>query len=180
MRNFIDIINEAGAGVSRLTQHIRSGTPFVMLSAARGTCSAAENKQRAEALRKRLSAMPVSYIVTGGEYQEVGQDAPTEEVSFFIMPRSSKVTVESLSKLGLGLCKIFDQDSYLLGDGKEINLVEQDGSSMVIGNAASFDPAVVAKAPAFSKIKGRKLTFTNSGENPGSVAYGSAKDGPAT
>lgn len=179
MRDLLNLIestqlDEAGAGPARIIQHIRNGQTFLMLSAFRADLKLSENKRRTDLLRGHLARLPVAYIVTGGEYHEIGQDDPSEETSFFIMPRN-KIEPEAFVEFGVKLMKIFNQDSILFGDGENVNLIEQNGDSFSIGNAASFDPAVVKKAPAYSKIKNRKFTFTSTDDTPAAAAYGNEK-----
>lgn len=170
------MLDEAGAGPARITHHIRQGTPFLMLSAMRANLDMAQNKRRTGLLKQKLAGLPVSFIVTGGEFHELGQEEPSEEVSFMIMPKPG-VSLEAFQKFGVDLMHAFDQDAIIFGDGESVNMVEQDGSSFSIGDATSFDPAVVKHAPGFSKIKGRKFTFTNKEETPASTGYGDVKKG---
>lgn len=180
MRSIIDLIenamlDEAGAGPARIMQHLHNGTPFLMLSAMRADLPMAQNKRRTELLKRKLTGLPVSFITTGGEFHEIGQDEPSEEVSFLIMPGPG-VKLEALRSFGENLMGAFDQDAIILGDGESVHLIEKDGNSFVIGDAASFDPAVVKGAEGFSKIKGRKFTFTTKTDTPAATGYGSAKN----
>lgn len=177
MRHIMNLISEAtldemaGAGPARIVHHIKEGTPFIMISAMRADLSPSDNKRRTELLRQKLANLPVSYIVTGGEFHELGQELPSEEVSFFIMPDEG-VAIDALKRLGDGLMRAFDQDAFLCGDGDSVIYLGKDGEEFSIGDAASFDLANLRDAPGFSKIKGRKFTFTNKQEKTGSVAYG--------
>jgi hypothetical protein len=186
MRSLMNIVSEAhldemaGAGPARIVHHIKEGTPFIMLSAMRANLSASENKRRTDLIKRKMASWPVSFIVTGGEYHEEGQEVPSEETSFFIMPRDG-ISPEAFQELGAKLMHAFDQDAFIYGDGQSVTMHERDGTSFSIGDAASFDPAVVKKAPGFSKIKDRKFTFTNTEENPAASGYGAHKaaDGDA-
>jgi hypothetical protein len=180
MRSIIDLIenamlDEAGAGPARITQHVRDGRPFLMLSAMRANLPMSQNKKRTDLLKRKLTGLPVSFIVTGGEFHELGQEEPSEEVSFLIMPAPG-IDLDALKKFGVDLMNAFEQDAIVFGDGESVNIIEQDGTTFQIGDAASFDPAVVRKSEGFSKIKGRSFTFTNKEETPAAAGYGSAKN----
>lgn len=164
-----EILDESS--VSRLVSHIRKGVPFMMLSAMRADVSYPANMKRTDALKKALTKLPVAFIVTGGEFHEIGQEEPSEEISFFVMPKKN-LDYEQFFNLGRKLMGIFDQDAVILGDGQNVNMVERDGTTFSIGSAASFRPDVVRSAPGHSKIKNRKFTFTNTDDTKSAVPYG--------
>jgi hypothetical protein len=174
MRQFIDIVEKATlceAGVSRMVQHIREGTPFFMLSAMRANVPYDENLRRSRRLRHILNGLPVSYITTEGEYHELGADEPSEEFSFFVMPghQHGATSIDLLRRIGVKLMHDFDQDSIVFGDGETITLLEHDGNEFPIGDNATFNLDKIAKLPGFTKIRGRKFSFT---DEPTQVTYG--------
>lgn len=181
MRVLIDLIesqklSEAGAGAARIAQHIRDGREFIAISAFRANLPMAENQRRTEVLKAHLSKMPVSYIVTGGEYQEIGQEEPSEETSFFVTPRQP-VPVEQLVGWGKKLRQIFSQDAFIYGDGESIRLHDKSGDDFEIGDRASFNPASIRNAAGFTTVKGKAFTYTDGSDVHASraVKYGGGK-----
>jgi len=176
-RNIGPVLSEAGAGPSRLVAHIRSGRPFFMISAMRANLSHHENLVRAKKLERMLANLPYSFIRTEGEYLEIGQTEPSPELSLFVMPVDPEApgAIDRMIFLAVRLMRVFDQDSVLIGDGNRVYLRERDGSEFSLGSAASFSLAVIKRAPAFSKIKGRKFTFADPDDAPGAAVYGQDK-----
>jgi hypothetical protein len=156
-------IDEAGAGPSRVVQHIRDGNVFIMLSAMRSNMSHAENLQRTEKLKQMLTTLPVSYFETAGEYTREGETAPSPEISFFIMPRKANaaVTAPVFRDFGIKLMHTFDQESILYGDGETATLIFQDGTTADLGNTVTFRPEIIKNLGGSSKIKGRVFSFTD-------------------
>jgi hypothetical protein len=156
-------LDEAGAGPSRVVQHIRDGHVFIMLSAMRGDLKHSENLHRTSKLKIMLQGMPLSFIETEGEYQEEGQPEPSPEQSFFIMPKNGKNTLspEVFRSFGIKLMQAFDQDSILYGDGKLASLIFSDGSTVDLGDTMTFRPEVIKDLGGFSKIRGRVFSFTD-------------------
>lgn len=156
-------LDEAGAGPSRVVQHIRDGNVFIMLSAMRGNLPHQENLRRTEKLNHMLGKLPVSFIETEGEYQEDGQSQPSPEKSFFVMPRkgATSVSPDAFRDFGVKLMHVFDQDSILYGNGKIASLIFDNGSTIDLGNTMTFRPEVIQDLGGFSKIKGRKFSFTD-------------------
>jgi hypothetical protein len=168
-------IDEAGAGPSRVVTHIRGGTPFFMVSAFRADIPHAENIKRNDIMRKQLASIPAtSFIQTSGEYQEVGQEQPSEELSFFVLPRKKITNMEMFHKIGLDLMSAFSQDSIILGDGETVSLAFSDGSQMNIGNAVTFRMDLVKKADGHSSVRGRKFTFKSLDDAPQATPYGNS------
>lgn len=168
-------IDEAGAGPARIARHIRNGDVFMMLSGMRADLDPVENKRRTARLRSTLNALPVSYVQTTGDYHEDGQDEPSTEQSFFIMPRSQagELPVAEFFGMGRAIMADYDQDAILCGDGKKVGLIYNDGKTSVIGDCATFDPAEIAKLDGFSRIGGRAFSFTKQADlNGRGVAYG--------
>jgi hypothetical protein len=156
-------LDEAGAGPSRVVQHIRDGNIFIMLSAMRADLKRSENLRRTEKLKAMLTSLPVSFIETEGEYHEEGQPEPSRELSFFVMPKrgARKLTAEQFRHFGIKLMHAFDQDSILYGDGKLASLIFSDGSTADLGDTLTFRPEVIETLGGFSKIRGRKFSFTD-------------------
>lgn len=67
---FLDRLDEAGAGPSRLVTHIRSGTPFITISARREYRTVEENNIKDQSLREDLRNFPVSIIPVRGGWME--------------------------------------------------------------------------------------------------------------
>jgi hypothetical protein len=93
---------------------------------------------------------------------------PSAEFSFFVMPAQT-LGIDVLRRIGVKLMHDFDQDSIVFGDGEQVTLIENDGNEFPIGDNATFDPAKIDKLPGFTKIRGRKFSFT---DQPTGVAYG--------
>lgn len=161
--DFEQKIDEAGAGPSRIVQHVRDGAVFFMLSAMRANLDYAQNKRRTEKLESALKQLPVSFIRTTGEYQEEGQPEPSTELSFFVMPRrgSGAMVADAFRKFGIKLMHAFEQDSILFGDGKSVGLIFSDGTTMNLGDHATFRADVISQLGGYSKIKGRQFSFTD-------------------
>lgn len=166
-------LEEAGAGLSRIVTHIRDGTPFLMVSAFRGTNPHNVNLQRHAQMKQILQRYPVSYIQTEGEYHEEGSPEPKAELSYFIMPSRGNVVMPTKRLLAIGksLMAAFDQDSILFGDGETVSLVFNDGSTMKLGNRLTFRPEVIDTLGGFSKLKQRKFSFAEPEATPGAAAY---------
>lgn len=166
-------LEEAGAGLSRVVTHIRDGTPFLMVSAFRSTNPHNVNLQRHDQMKHILQRYPVSYIQTEGEYHEEGSPEPKPELSLFIMPSRGNVVMPAkrLLLIGRSLMTMFEQDSVLFGDGEMVQLVFADGSTMKLGNRLTFRPDVIDTLGGFSKLKGRKFSFTEPGATQGAAAY---------
>ena len=182
MRDFIEILqnnelDEGGAGVGRLVTHIREGMPFFMISAMRGDLPHSENLRRTLMLKNKLRKLPLTFISTEGEYHEKGRAEPSPELSFFVMAghKEGVTDTDKMIYLATRLMHIFQQDSVLIGNGERIYLLENDGNEFQIGNAASFSMDAVKKSVAHSKIRGRKFTFTNTDDTPGSTRYAQDK-----
>lgn len=180
MRTYINLIEAAQhdeieeSSASRIITNIRKGVEFFMISGMRGHLNRRDNNKRDQRLRHILNHMPVSYITTEGEYWEAGANAPSPESSYFVMGYDKvlgRIPIEQLRRIAVKLMMQFDQDSVLLGDGKDILLIENDGSEMKVGNHMTFDPAKIDKLPGFSKVKSHKFSF---GDVDTPVAYGMA------
>lgn len=182
VENAHEVLDETGPTASRLASHIRKGVKFFMISAQRSALSPAENKARTRLLRNSLAKLPVSFIDTVGEWQEIGTDAPAREVSFFVMPKAKGGDVDdkTFSILAKRLMKAFNQDAVLMGDGERVFLVFQNGRHEDIGRAASFLSGDADATKGYSMVGGKKFTFSDpdskyaydSGENPIEVPYG--------
>jgi hypothetical protein len=55
----------------------------------------------------------------------------------------------------------FNQDAIMVGDGKMVSLLFADGSEQDLGEALTFRPEIITDLGGFSKIKGRKFSFTD-------------------
>lgn len=170
-------LDESGAGLSRIAQHIMAGTPFIAISAMRADADRSTNIRHTQHLRHWLHGMPVSFIETAGEYQEVGQDRPRRERSFFIMPRGrfGQLGLNQFRQVGERLMRKYHQDAMLFGDGERVHLVWRDGGAEDLGNVLTFDPARIGQLGGFSVLKRRKFAFTTPDQAPHGVTYGAAK-----
>lgn len=164
-------LDEAGAGPSRIVTHVQNGEKFFMISAMRADMPHSVNMRRTKLLSETLANYGLVFIRTTGEYQEDGQDTPSEELSFFVMA-PDHMKMNRFSKLATNLMQIFKQDSILVGNGENVYLLFSDGSTHSLGTAATFSPAVLAHLGGFSKIKGRKFSFTEPDSAPNAVRYG--------
>lgn len=163
-----DVIEESGA--ARIIQHIQNGVAFIMISAMRASLPKAENMQRTKRLSHILNGLPVSSIHTEGEYWEDGAEAPSRELSFFVMSKNKagEIAPDALRKIGIKLMHTFEQDAILYGDGQQVNLIESDGTQFGVGDNATFDLGKIASLPGFSSVKNKKFSFT---DEPTRVAY---------
>lgn len=171
-------LDEAGAGPSRIIQHIHDGQMFIMISAMRGALRHGENLRRTAQLRRMLQGLPLSFIETEGEYQEQGRAEPSPEKSFFVMPQRAKhrISADAFRDLGIKMMHTFDQDSILFGDGKLATLIFDNGDTMDLGDTATFRPEVIDTLGGFSKIKGRKFSFTDAPTAARAVAKSAATE----
>jgi hypothetical protein len=167
-------LDEAGAGPSRIVKHVQDGTPFFMISAMRADLPHSANMRRTQLLSEELAQHGLVFIRTTGEYQEDGQETPSQELSFFVMA-PEHVKLARFVKIGTTLMTIFKQDSILVGNGENVFLQFADGSTHSLGTAATFAPAVLAHLGGFSKVKGRKFSFTEPDAAPNAVRYGQSR-----
>ena len=167
-----DLLDESGP--SRIIKHIHDGTPFIMVSAYRADKDHATNLQRHARMKHILRGLMLSYIQTEGEYHELGADAPSPEQSFFIMPmrEHDSITNERLLAAGEKLMHAFGQDAIVYGDGEMIWLISNDGSKEKLGNRLTFRPETIDALGAFTKVKGRKFSYTDASNAATGVAYG--------
>lgn len=181
MRRFMNLIaealiDEAGAGPSRIVKHIRAGVPFITISAMRGDNDHKTNMKLTRELHAELSRMPVSLIEIEGEYEETLADDTKQkqpELSFFVMPTSriGPLALDRFLQIGLLLCQKYRQQEIGFGDGESIYLVNRHGERNKIGDAVTFAPKNVMELPGFSEIKGRKFSFTHLADHPQAVPY---------
>lgn len=187
MRSLINLVesqtlDEAGAGASRIVSHIRNGDVFMAISAFRADKPMAVNMKRTESLKAHFAKLPVAYIVTTGEYHEIGQDEPSEEISFFVLPKKG-VPLSAVITWGKKLRALFDQDSFIYGDGETIHLVDAEGD-YEIGDRMSFSPKALRDAPGITKVKNKPFTYMHKDDEkaPKATVYGAdaqAKPGQA-
>lgn len=156
---------------SRLLTHIRNGIPFFMISAFRSDLDHEINIMRAKNLKADLNHYPVAVIKTEGEYQEIGSEVPSRELSLFVMARDpKKYSSDYLLSLGKKLMIRYQQDSIAYGDGEDIALIFQNGDAIFIGNTVTFNQKKIDDIGAFSVIKGRKFSFAPKDERPSALA----------
>jgi hypothetical protein len=177
LRRRAGILQEAGAGVSRIVTHIRKGDPFITISAMKWHIPYRENMKRTEELQQKLHSLPVSSIETEGEYPERQPDGTTRpaiEKSFFVLPKKShgaRIDLDKFLRFGMKLMNDYEQESIGYGDGNEIYLVYSDGHKESIGNAVTFSAANVAKLAGWSRRRGTRFSFTDLDTHSGAVEY---------
>jgi hypothetical protein len=163
------IITEAGAGMSRIVQHIRNGVPFMAISARRGERSPEENKKADARLREFLSNSPVSFIRIEGKYDETlptGEREPSYENSYFVMPRTQTGNVDTsrFAKFARFAANKFDQEGVLFGNGAAVYFMDSSGDYHRIGDVATFDTDLIDEIGEWSQIKKRRFSFVDKDE----------------
>jgi hypothetical protein len=154
-----------GAKASRILTHIKDGTPFITISASRGELSPGENAKLTKELVGKLHKLPVSFIPVTGDFEETLKDGTKKvatEHSFFIMPHrrpGEDLSIRAFKKMGMDLCKHFDQQSIGFGDGKNISFIEQNGDEFHAGNAVTFDSHKIDHMMGFSRIGNKRFSF---------------------
>jgi hypothetical protein len=154
-----------GAKASRILTHIKDGTPFITISASRGELSPGENAKLTKELVGKLHKLPVSFIPVTGDFEETLKDGTKKvatEHSFFIMPHrrpGEDLSIRAFKKIGMDLCKHFDQQSIGFGDGKNISFIEQNGDEFHAGNAVTFDSHKIDHMMGFSRIGNKRFSF---------------------
>jgi len=161
---------EAGAGSARIVHHVQEGAQFIVLSAFRKDLPYAANRKRDARLKHILKGLPVSYIPVEGEYTMAGEDQPSPEHSYFIMP-AKEWSPQSLMMIGHKLGNQFEQESIVYGDGEMVWLVFASGEKMKLGNRLTFRPEIIDRLGGSSTLKNRKFSFTNYQKAKGAATY---------
>ncbi len=148
------LVEEAGAGFSRILDHINSGIPFIMLTAYRSDLSSTENVKRNKELASKID---LPFIQVKGGYKEDISDTAKEERSFFVMGKGTEDD-EKLVEIANIAMKEYDQDSVLvrLSDSDDIFLLYPDGKVEIISNGKVNLTDV---EEFWSDIKGKRFVF---------------------
>ena len=167
-------IDEAGAGPSRIVQHIKAGRPFFTIAAEREYRDDKANKEANRQLKSALSKSPVGYIKQSGEWEGVA------ESSYIVFPNNN-LDDHQLSRfrdLGQALMQKFDQLAIVFGDGEKIVMINNDGSVDDWGlDSVSFSPDKMKSAGGHSTIKGQNYVFAPSdSEDRNSVKLAASAD----
>lgn len=170
---FESTLDEMASSPSRLVTHVREGKPFFMISAFRADLPRSENMKRDAMLRSKLTGFELTaYLRTTGEYQEIGQDKPSRELSYFVLPKRDDIDRGRFVDFASALQKAFNQDSIIIGDGEKIWLSFSPTDRINLGDAVTFRMDLIDKAEGFSIMRGRKFTFTGQDDAPYGVPYG--------
>lgn len=174
-------IVEAGAGMARILQHIKTGIPFFIISAFRSEYSKNMNvDMRTKQLSQDIQAYNLGFIQLRGHWiddprvDEEGNTTKGEDTyenSLFVNAfkrkdgvventEDNKYTVDELQQIAQSLAEKYDQRSYIFGDGKDIFEIFTDGSKKnYLGNQISIKQEVL-QGP-YSDIKGKKFVFSH-------------------
>ena len=135
----------AGAGLSRMSSHISSKTPFIQLSGARKGMSQKQIRQRTRDIVQVLKGFGLGPIDTWGGFDEMdpqtGARSSVKEPSLFVpLSKMSKLNGDALLELGTALSQRFEQDAIIFGDGETVFLVDYIGDNIEkIGDYGSID-----------------------------------------
>jgi len=173
-------IKESGAGVSRIWNFFDSGKVFIQLTGFKGCqLDRKENLRRNSEMLSVLISHGVGVVnVIGNDYckdLEDGTPDPNsivEEPGFFVSYSTDNKNCKirnnnDLKQLGMKLCKQFDQWGYLYGDKKTVESIDCNGNVTKRLNRISFN--IDKLNMMWTKIKGRKYTFTESVHREGPI-----------
>jgi len=128
------VLKEASFG--RVKRKIEDmGVPFVMISAFRGGLSGRENLIRQRTMENSVSSAGFPFMnMPGSGYAEDVEDGEgkteVKENSILIWDEERPDAVRmgiTLPELAQGLATLYDQDSYIYGDGSSIRAYDRDG-----------------------------------------------------
>jgi len=149
---------EAGAGMSRILQHVESGIPFLTMSAYRYTLSKNENLERNEQLLKDFKSYQLGAIKMIGHWVEKGVDST--ENSFFVIGKTftgETITPEKMEEIASTLCKKWEQDAVIFSDGQTVYLLYSTGNKVPLGNHVGIRKEDIEGG--FSTIKKKRFVF---------------------
>lgn len=163
---------EAGAGLSRVMQHLTDGRPFLLLTAYRAEYSEKENRQRNAKLAKDFVAAGLGGVQVQGVWTDTETGEEARERSFLLTDRpgaapegadAQEATPSDLLQFGLRMARKYDQQAVLFGDGKQVVLIFPHGASsykrVKIASQPSLSKEALDGAMASTDIKGRKFVF---------------------
>lgn len=169
----ISLLDEAGAGASRLLNLFKSGNPFIQITAFKGCKKSRKENLRnnAELLKDLRSKGLGTTNVIGNDYCEWNEDkTPVESTlveepgffaSFSLKNKMSQIkTPEELKDFGVELCKKYDQWGFLFGDEKTVYSISPDGKAERKFKRMEFNRDKMDWM--WSEIKGHKYTFRES------------------
>jgi len=143
-------VNEAT--IARAIKHMRS-RPFFMISAYRGDKTAKQNRARSKELGKTLAARKMGPIRLVGYFQEEGMTKPEKEMSYLV-PMHKSISEKTFRRMALALCKKYNQDSILYGDGQGYHLLDKAGLRVM-----SFKKITVGKvSQVYSHLRHKSKT----------------------
>lgn len=157
----------AGAGMSRVISHIKSGVPFMFISAFRNQYSLNDNRKRNTSLLNDIRAYGLGAIRTEGWWKEEGTEKETKEESFFVNAKTDNdeiLSKETFFDLVKNLCSKYDQDAILWGDGEKIYLYFGSGDNEVMKGDYKVDYSTIPEIyTRVEKEKGsnRKLVMSS-------------------
>jgi GNAT superfamily N-acetyltransferase len=116
------LVTEAGAGINRLMQHMKTND-FAIMSANRSELDSAGNKQANDKLSQELQSKNAGFVNLIGHWEEiqVGQEREpvnVREQSFFI-PKPHALETEEFKEWIINLGKQFNQEAVLIGTPEE-------------------------------------------------------------
>jgi len=147
------VLDEAGAGPSRVFDHLQSGRPAIIISAFRSQYSMSENRERMKELRKDLTSRGFGVIKVDGIWEDSG------EPSFIAVARDENIPVGELVDIALELDRKYDQDAVIVFDGEVATLYAKDGSVIEVWDHVILDRRDLAKMPGKTKVKNVTFSF---------------------
>ena len=116
------IINEAGAGINRLMNHMKEND-FAIMSANRNENTMEQNKQANQKLSSELQSKRAGFVNLIGHWEEIqtgqqGETVDVKEQSFFI-PKPEGMDTDEFKEWIVGLGDEFEQDAVLIGTPEE-------------------------------------------------------------
>jgi hypothetical protein len=151
------LLSEAPARLSRLQSHAQAH-PFIMISAARGDLTVADNKKRSVALMQSVRSHGLGAIQIEGHWVE--ENGPVTEPSFFI-PLTGPTTLKSGDELltfGRALGQQFQQEAILYGDGQWVYQVDCATGEFTV-EAAVHHITQQQLGEIYSRIRNRRFKF---------------------
>jgi hypothetical protein len=163
--NDVPLNETGGAKLSRVLKQM--GKPFAIISAFTGDDKATNLKQTS-ALIGDLIGMGLGGTKLTGHWPDQHSGAVSIETSFFIpFRKNANFTnpaqfLQTMEDLG----HKFDQQAIIVGDGKDIVLINMDGSEPFrLGDAATANEETIRGG--FSRIKKRDFVFGDKADGAG-------------
>jgi hypothetical protein len=151
------LLSEAPAQLSRLQTHAQA-RPFIMISAARGDLTVAENKKRSIALMQLVRSHGLGAIQIEGHWVE--ESGPVTEPSFFI-PLTGRSTLQNGDELlafGRELGTQFQQEAILYGDVKWVYQVDCASGEFTV-EAETSQITQQRLGDIYSRLRNRRFKF---------------------